>query len=631
MAGLLAPACKKPKPAGPPPAPPQLALRTIEQARGDLVAQVILPSVDKTLATVGQVAQRLGLPFSEADARKTLARGQIPAAALDKIDLARPVAAVVLVKPAPPAKGPPGQPVAQAGAAEPVLSWALKNTSATGFDAFVAALGQVGKRDLDAVMITRGDAGGPKALWMVLRNGAVCAAEERDLLVAGCALALEARKQPAADLGVVLIPEGLARANGTTVADALATARQALAAEQAKAAATLEATGGRKGQPKPDPKMQAALMNIGQAFIGRLLDMVADVSEARGKLSLDAAKGFGLTVEAQPRPGSEFAKRIGGTKAYTVDPALLVGEAPAALMAMSDLGFYRDLLKAMEPLMLEATKDDRERTALTSAMNGFFGALAGPASVRFGFTAPAGAGSKAAKLAYDYDLVYALAPNVDGKKLLSDMAQVSSGPWVERLFSATGTGIKFKLSNKQDREGLTIRMVTDTRGAPPELRKAWQAMPMLDGRPVEGRAVVEGDRLLMAFGSDPKAKLAALRKPPEGATPPAGDVAAALAETQGDESLFYSDLAALMRPVLASLATSGAAEMGGPQGAAMLGRISAIVAPLRLATWGSHRGGEALTLRWRIPMTTMESAGNAVRGFMGLRDGGPPAGGPGAP
>jgi hypothetical protein len=376
-------------------------------------------------------------------------------------------------------------------------------------------------------------------------------------------------------------------------------------------------------------------MNIGQVFIGRVLDMAADVSEARGGLSLDTAKGFGLTLEAQPKAGSAFAKRLGGAKAYTVDPALLAGDAPAALMAMSDLGFYRDLIKALEPLMLEATKSDRERTALTDAMNGFLGALAGPASVRFGFAAPAG-GGKAAKLAYNYDLVYALAPNVDGKKVLADMAQVSAGPWIERLMSAAGAGLKLKLTSKQDREGLTIRMVADTRGAPPELRKAWQAMPMLDGRPVEGRAVVEGDRLLLAFGSDPKARLAALRNPPEGAAPPAGDIAAALAETQGDESLFYSDMAALLRPVLSSLATSGAPEMGGPQGAAertaMMGRISDIIAPLRLATWGSYRGGDALTLRWRIPMTTMESAGNAVRGFMGLRAGGPPAGGPpGAP
>ena len=133
--------------------------------------------------------------------------------------------------------------------------------------------------------------------------------------------------------------------------------------------------------------------------------------------------------------------------------------------------------------------------------------------------------------------------------------------------------------------------------------------------PIEARATVVGDRLLMSMSDDAKAGLEALiAATPATAT---GDVATALGETQGDDSVIYSDLATLLRPAMAMAVSQAAASGAAPM--SMTAQIEEIVRSLRLGMWGSHRGGSALTLRWRLPMTSMESGGTAVRAFMGMR------------
>ena len=587
-----------------PPVTP-LALKPAAEARKSLVAEFVFPSMQRTSTSAGQVAQRLGLPFSAPDMLRTLAgRAGLPPAAVERIDLAKPMAMTAVLT---------GQAVGTKGSTSPVVAFALKDTSPAGFDAFVAAAGKVGQRVQDAIRLERGDAGGPDNVWLLGRQGAVCVAERQDPLQAACALAFASRKAYPEDLRATLVPDGLARANGTTVEKVLADARKSLAEQRAAAAAAApSATGG-----KPDPQMMAASDKMADAVTGFFLGSAADVAELRLLMSLDESKGLGSTIEAHPRPDSALARRLATRQPYAVDPVLLAEPPPGAVFALGTLRPYTDLLLGMQQMLLEFTANEKERETLKQSMDTVMTALSGPMSGRFDMQP---ADKPAGKLTYRYDVSYALPPGTDGKAVLDAYEKLAAGPWMKRLLERAGPGMKTKLAATRQRgkpaDTVVFRMSIDPRTLPPELKQGASAVPFLDGRPIEARATVVGDRLLMSMSDDAKAGLQSLiAATPATAT---GDVATALGETQGDDSFFYADLATLLRPAMA-MAVSQAAASGAAPPMSMTAQIEEIVRSLRLGMWGSHRGGSTLTLRWRLPMTSMESAGTAVRAFMGMR------------
>src|SRR3954471_19235838 len=76
----------------------QLDLKPAAAARADLAASIVLPSFDRTLANVGAVAKKLGLPFGEADLKRMLtARGGIVPTIFERLDLSKPAAAAVVL------------------------------------------------------------------------------------------------------------------------------------------------------------------------------------------------------------------------------------------------------------------------------------------------------------------------------------------------------------------------------------------------------------------------------------------------------------------------------------------------------------------------------------------------------
>lgn len=605
-------ACKK-KDQPPPPAaaPPQLALTPSAAARANLAAEITLASLDRTLNSVGTAAKKLQFPFGPDELRQMLfARGQFAAAAIEKIDQTKPLAVVVI---AVAAAKPAGDAGASAGASagEPAVAFALKDTSKKGFDAFVAALGKVTETQKDAVRVQPGDAGdGATPMWMLSRDGVVVAAEKVETLVAGGVPALEARRELPQDLRITLLPEGIARASGTTLKEFTDKAKAGVAKQQADAQAALAGGGGK------DPKLQANAGKIAESVVGWMLDAVADTSEARIGLSVDPAKGLTSTLEAVPRPGSPFARMIAPRKPYAVDPILLAGEPAGALWAMGDLSISRTMWNAVRDPLLELAAPEAERAKINATIDSIFDAASGPTSARFNF----GGGPK---LDFAYDVVYALKPGTDGKKLLADIESLVKAPWLGKLFDAAFSGMaKVKVGARRDGDALAMQVAFDARKAPPALRAELKNVPFMDGKPIEGRTVVEGDRMIVSTGAGAKARLQALRTAT--AAPPAGEVATALAETKGDDGLYYVDLAAMFRPLAAMLASGGmkSAGGGGANPAAMGSMAGAMLKDARLAMWGSYKGGESLTMGWRVPMSTFESIAVIVRGAMGM--GGPP-------
>jgi hypothetical protein len=588
-----------------PPVTP-LALKPAAEARQLLVAEFVFPSLQRSSASAGQVAQRLGLPFSALDMLKTLGgQAGLPPAAVDRIDLAQPTAVAAVLT---------GAAVAGKGSTSPVAAFALKDSSPAGFDAFVAAAGNVGQRVQDAVRLQRGDAGGPSSVWLLGRQGAVCVSERQDLLQAGCGLAFAARKSYPEDLRATVVPDGLAKANGTTVDKVLADARKSLAEQRAAALARAQSHS-QTGPGKPDPRLQAAADKMADAMTGYFLDAGRDLAELRLLLSLDESKGLGSTIEAVPRPSSELGRRLAMQQAYTVDPALLAGPPPGSVFAFGSLRPYADVMRMMQQLMMDTAANDKERETLKQSLDTVITALAGPMSGRFDLNP---ADKPQGRLSYRYDLSYTLAPGTDGKALLDAYEKLAAGPWMKRLFDQSGSGMKLKLSASRQKgkpaDTVVLRMSLDPRSLPPELKGKATGLPFLDGKPMEAWATVVGDRLVMSMSDDAKAGLQALLAAAPGA--PTGDVALAMSETQGDDSFFYADLATILRPAMA-MAVGQAAASGAPP--PVIAQIEEIARSLRLGMWGSHRGGSTLTLRWRLPMTSIESAGTAVRAFMGMR------------
>jgi hypothetical protein len=528
----------------------------------------------------------------------------LPAGLVERIDLAKPVVAIVLVA----AKKPGDSGTAAEASAKPVMAFALKDPSKAGFDAFVASAGKVVESSKDAVRVQPAGDGAASAspAWMLSRDGAVVMAETVENLAAGGSLALEARKVAGMDLRLTLMPEGIARSSGTTLKEALAKARTEFAAEQARAQAALAGK---------NPKMQATAGKMAESIVGYAFDAAGDTNEVRVALSIDVAKGLSTSFELVPRPGSPFAKTVGSRKAYAVDPALLAGGPPAALWSMGDITFTRSIFETVRGPLLEMITPEAERAKAAASIDTLFDALAGPFSARFTF-------DQGPKLAFAYDVIYTLKPGTDGKKLMADLDAMVKAPWLGQFFNAAFQGMmKVKIASKREGDALVMQVSFDTKKMPPEMRKQMKGLPFLDGTPIEGRTVVVGDKMIVSTGPGAQARLAALLAAPAGAAP-SGDLAAALAESKGDDALYYADLAAMLKPIIA-LAASGALAPNpsgnGPNPMAMAGMAGALLENAHLATWGSYRGGDTATLGWRIPMSTFESVGTIVRGAMGGR------------
>lgn len=587
LALVLVLGCNRSARVAAPPAVAPLPVKAAAAARADLVAEVVLPHLDASLASVGALARKLQLPFGENELRTmAFARAPLPRTVFAQVELGKPVAVAVVVA---------GTKKDGAGAdVQPVLAVALKDASAGGFDRFVASIGRVVGRDHDAVNVQGGDAGAGNA-WLLPREGAVCVADSVAALTAGAALAVAARRDAPEDVRATIVPEGVARAQGTTLAQALQSARAALAAQRNQPPPAL--FGGRA-----DPKMAAATAALGERAVGAMLDAVADTTEARFRLSLGAEKGLTHVLEIVPRPGSELAKFVSPRHPYRVDPGLLAGPAPGGLWAMGDLDFGRRALAIVQETLL-ATLAPAERESIGKALDAFLSGLAGPWSARFDF--PPGGKT------FQYDLAYSLRSAADGDRLLAATEAMMKAAWLPRLFE-TASGLKMKVASKREKGVLVTRMAFDFKRATPEVRKALEAMPLLQA-PIETRSVVAGDRLLMSMGPGAAARLTALAQSADAA--PSGELAAAVADTRGDDGLFYADLAAMLRPGLAMAAQNPAAAGGA---APMLGAVNMMLGSARLATWGSTRGGDTLAITWRVPLSTFESIATLARGFMGM-------------
>lgn len=598
------------KPAAPGPTP--LALRPAAEARTDLVAEVVAPNLDRSFGTVAALAAKLGLPTSAADLRRALLSGKgAPPQAFDQLDLAHPVALAVVVAP-PPA----------VGKSFILMAVALKDPSAAAYQRWLPSWATIKERDGDAVKVatTTSDAGAtdegdrPWAGWLLHRDGAICIGHEKAALVAGCSLALEARKAPAPSarfagaesehLRAMLLPEGVARAQGTNLDLALAKAR----ADMQRAAASDDTA-------SPPP--------LTQEMMDRLLTAVGDLERVSAALFLDEQRGLALGLGGHPRAGSALEKTLADPRPFVMDPALLYGPTPAALYAMGSTVPFWDLFAGMVSASQSAPAAGASKGSgkagaqprsdpTATAVAAFKDVLQGPSSGRARFV-------EGARPELRYDFVYPLKADAAPERVLTAWQALAGTDWAAR---ALGTDkLKVKVSTR--REGATVltRMSIDPRTLPREAR-TMRGVPPFDGRPLETRALVDRGRLLMVTGADGKAALEALRAAPP-ADPPSGTLAGALAEARGEDGFYFADLAPMLRAMVLWADTAARAGGGPPPTGpmALLGQAQTLLANVELATWASHRTGRALDLRWRVPTSTLETMAGIVRQSLGMLGG----------
>jgi hypothetical protein len=179
--------------------------------------------------------------------------------------------------------------------------------------------------------------------------------------------------------------------------------------------------------------------------------------------------------------------------------------------------------------------------------------------------------------------------------------------------------MKVKLGTKREGDALVMLVSADTKKLPKDFRAQMKGLPLFDGTPVEGRAVISGEKMVMTIGAGGKARLTGLLSGAAGGTP-SGELAAALAETKGEDALYFTDLAAMLKPIINLAASGSFGAKGSPENAQttmMAKGVGGMLANARLAMWGSYHGGETAVLTGRIPMSTFESVAVLVRGMMG--------------
>jgi len=146
--------------------------------------------------------------------------------------------------------------------------------------------------------------------------------------------------------------------------------------------------------------------------------------------------------------------------------------------------------------------------------------------------------------------------------------------------------------------------VRDRPGDPGTALKAF-----LGSSTVSMLSTVAGGRLIMSSEPAASVRLASLVAGRPGS--PAPELATALAETRGQDGLFYLDLWSLMKPAIAVAAS--------PQEAQMIGVVTNMpgFSQLKLPVVMSYKGGQALDSELRVPLSTLTNAANVARPFLG--------------
>jgi hypothetical protein len=588
LGGAVASGCKK-NGAGPGVRHP--ALTATDQSRDRLLITVVVPSLDRTFATVDGLQAKHALPFGSQELRGMMfARLEIPESAAKLVDTAQPMAMAVLARPKAAGAGAakPGSKPANKEAApgdEPYAATAVGLKSADAAAALVTALGTPAGKQKDVEQVRRADG---SSLW-ILRLGAVVAmADSLEALADAGAHALEARREASDDILVSGFPRALARAGDLDLSGGPEGIKRRALEEYDRAQA-------KQGRGPAPPAERASL----EATLDFFMPALTEASVAELGVALAAERGVRLVLRVRPAAGSAFARRVAARAPYEVDPRLLAGETPVSMGAVgaspSLLQLYQGILDA------QARSGVKGAAEVAAKLRPVLGQLTGAMGVSF----------RPVRGAFAYDVVLPLKAGVTTAAAVDALAALAGSPALPAVLRE-GYG-RDAPAIKVARQGAELRtelvFAGDRPGSPGAVARA-----LYGSSTIVLLASAQGGRLLISSEPGAKGRLEALAGPAP-APRPAPPLQAALDETRGLDGFGYVDLWGLLRPVLGAALSGPEAQM--VNGLLAMPGLSRLSLPISV----SFAGGDQLTADLRIPLSTLTNAATALSLFGGLGGG----------
>lgn len=591
------------------------ALAPVSRNHDLLVGTFTWANPEKSLADAAAVAAKLGLPFGAADLKSTLLAQAPYRAAWEQIDVAKPVAAVLLALPQPQGDGGVSPTSKSFGF---VTAFTPRTGSPPTAGGWAPSFGVVVEKRQEAVAVAPASPvgadggatvppGGPagtaagavsgETLYLLVREGALLVADSWASLTQGGALALTARQGGASGPTLSIRPAGIAKMQGTTVVAAL---------EQGRALMH-EATG-------LDAKTPAAVRPLIDDLTGLALGWLADTESFDLGLALDDKDGLRLSLAVRPTTGTPFAKLIASGEPYRVEPALL-GLAPPAIFAATGATGWLKAVAGVVRKSLEGLPSSPESRFSKEELLKTFDVLTDTWT---------GAGTLAVREEDDlsYDFVYRIDESKAG--MIVERLERALGPW--SLGDLAGldpslAGSTFVLEKEDD--AFYGHFVTGKAKASQKRRdkakvvsarrspRASDVLPSLSFR-----IAVDGSRLIAAVGVANKEHFQSLRHAVKSnaSPPPNAALAEALTTTSGALGVEYVDIAALVRVALRAAAR---VEPRGHAGELGVAGLANAFGDTSLALFAEIRGGESLLTRLQIPMETAASAARLTMQFLG--------------
>jgi hypothetical protein len=278
------------------------------------VASFVVPSLDRSVeSAVVLVRQASPLPLDAAGVRDLLlTQLGLPADLSKHLDLRAPVA---------------GAAVASKAGTAPLVAFSVAAKSPADIAALMAAAGQVIERRGNAVQIQAptGERG-----WFLTVGNVVVIADSQEAMVLAGQLALDERGGVAKDdVSVVVFPDAMAQATGTTVRAELdrALARIDAAAESGESGESARHRGASSPANAPPSRR-----------LREFADYLADATSLEVGLDVNPTRGLGLALRLSPRPGSKLETLAGEAHSIALDPLLGDGSENAALVLTSGYG-----------------------------------------------------------------------------------------------------------------------------------------------------------------------------------------------------------------------------------------------------------------------------------------------------
>jgi hypothetical protein len=568
-------------------APAHPALLTTDSNRDRLIGHIVIPSLDRTLATAEALRGDGVLPFGANELRQMIqARVNLPAELTDLVDTSKPMNAAFV-------KAPPSKNVADAPTVPreppPLFAGVISLKSLADAAEKAKNAGTPAETRKDAQRFVRPDG---TSLWVARVDDRVVWSDTFDGLAEAGAHALAAPLENAEDVVATIFPTSFIDPN--KVGDSPAAAAQS----KQVALSSYENQLRTRGQT-PNHAERAAL----EAALDFVLPSLSDSERVRVGFGISRSHGLGLAVRATPRPGSGYAQRLAPRTPYRAPANFVAGGSTVSMLASGPNPAWFALGLAVLDKQAQAGVTGAE--AVAAKYRALLPLLSGDT-----FQSMRGAGDSLA-----IDIAFGLAPAAPASAAVEAFASLLAEPALPTLLGqAWGQQApKIEVARQPDaKDGrFAVSFTFPSGGRSPS--PATLAKALTGGERVTFLVQPAAGRLLIS--SEPNAEsrqrtLAATldEKPINEAA--AAPLLGALSETAGREGLFYLELWGVARPILRAV-------VNGPERRLLDMAMSLPgLDTMTLPVWVSVEGGNTLTTELRVPLATLKNA-STVLGLFG--------------